>query len=223
MLLAIDSATRKIGIALYDGIEVRHEAVWHSRNYHTVELTPAIESALARIGIDVKDLEAIAVTIGPGSYTGLRIGVAVAKGLALSRRLPLIAIPTFHVLAIAQPVQEGFRLAVVLEAGRKRLSIGWYKAKNDVWVLAGEPDLLMPNEFSKKIRKPTIICGELDENTRKILSRKKKNAVLVSPAQSLRRPAFLAELAWERWQAGEVDDPDTIAPYYMQTDKKIPT
>ena len=222
MLLAIDSATRKIGIALYDGIEVRHEAVWHSRNYHTVELAPAIESALTQIGIGVKDLEAIAVTIGPGSYTGLRIGAAVAKGLALSLRLPLIAIPTFHVLAAAQPVQEDFRLAVVLEAGRKRLSIGWYKAKDGVWVLAGEPDLLMPAEFSKKIRKPTIICGELDEELRKILGRKRKNAVLVSPAQSLRRPAFLAELAWERWQAGEVDDPDTLAPYYMQTDKKIP-
>ena len=141
MLLAIDSATRKIGIALYDGIEVRHEAVWHSQNYHTVELAPAIESALTRVGIEVKDLEAIAVTIGPGSYTGLRIGTAVAKGLALSQRLPLIAISTFEVLAAAQPVQEGFRLAVVLEAGRKRLSIGWYKAKDGVWEQTGEPDL----------------------------------------------------------------------------------
>lgn len=222
MLLAIDCATRKIGIALYDGIEVLHEAVWHSRSHHTVELAPAIAAALERGGSRIEDIEVIAVTIGPGSYTGLRIGTAVAKGLALARRLPVVAVSTFDVLAVAQPVQEDLQLAVVVEAGRGRMAVGWFKAAADYWEPAGDPNLYTPEEFSKKIRKPTLICGELSGNVRKILGRKRKNAVLASPAESLRRPAFLAELAWKRWQNGEVDEAAEIAPYYLQTGGNIP-
>lgn len=222
MLLAIDAATRKTGIALYDGVEVIHEAVWHSRRFHTVELAPAIHTALQRSGFSIEKVEAVAITIGPGSYTGLRIGAAVAKGLALARKIPIIAVPTFDVLAVAQPVQDDLQLAVVLEAGRGRLAVGWYRAEQGVWQATGEADLLTPDAFSKKIRKPTLICGELDENLRKLLGRKRKNAVVASPAESLRRPAYLAEAAWERWKAGQTDDPADVAPYYLQTGENIP-
>ncbi len=223
MLLAIDTASRKIGIALYDGVEVLHEAIWASHSRHTVELTPAIAFALERGGNTVEDIEVIAVSIGPGSYTGLRIGAAVAKGLALAHRLPMIAIPTFDILAAAQPVQEDLQLAVVLEAGRGRLAVEWYKPKGDHWQSTQQAALLAPSEFNKKIRKPTLICGEMDEEVRRLLGRKRKNTILASPAHSLRRPSFLAELAWERWQTGDVDDPAEIAPFYLQTGENIPS
>jgi len=223
MLLAIDSASRKIGIALYDGVEVLHEAVWYSHGHHTTELTPAIEFALERGGYTVEDIQVIAVSIGPGSYTGLRIGAAVAKGMALAHRLPVIAIPTFDILAAAQPVQEDLQLVVVLEAGRGRLAVEWYKVKENHWQSTKKAALLTPSEFNKKIRKPTLICGEMDEEARRLLGRKWKTAIIASPAWSLRRPSFLAELAWERWQAGDVDDPAEIAPFYLQTGEKIPT
>jgi tRNA threonylcarbamoyladenosine biosynthesis protein TsaB len=222
MLLAIDSASRKIGIALYDGVEVLHEAIWHSHSHHTVELTPAIAFALEQRGNTIEDIQVIAISIGPGSYTGLRIGAAVAKGIALAQRLPLVGVPTFDIIAAAQPVQKDIQLAVVLEAGRGRLAIGWYKPKDDTWQSTNKSALFTPEKFNKRIRKPTLICGELSGEVRKLLGRKRKNAVLASPAQSLRRPSFLAELAWERWQAGEVDDPAEIAPFYLQTGENIP-
>lgn len=223
MLLAIDTASRKIGIALYDGVEVLHEAVWVSHSRHTVELAPALEFALERGGHSVEDVQVIAVSIGPGSFTGLRIGTAVAKGLALAHRLPMIAIPTFDILAVAQPVQESYLLAVVLEAGRGRLAVEWYKSEDDTWVSTNQAAVHTPEEFTKKIRKPTLICGEMDEEVRSLLGRKWKNAILASPAHSLRRPSFLAELAWERWQIGDVDDPAEIAPFYLQTGQSIPS
>jgi tRNA threonylcarbamoyladenosine biosynthesis protein TsaB len=222
MLLAIDCASRKIGIALYDGVEVLHEAVWDSLSRHTVELAPAIVTALERRGNKIEDIQAIAISIGPGSYTGLRIGAAVAKGIALAQHIPLIGVPTFDILAAAQPVIEDQQLAVVLEAGRGRLAVGWYEAGEKIWRPAGKSDLVTPEEFNRKIRKPTLICGEVSEELRKKLGRKRKNVTLASPAESLRRPSFLAELAWERWQAGDVDDPAEIAPYYLQTGENIP-
>jgi tRNA threonylcarbamoyladenosine biosynthesis protein TsaB len=222
MLLAIDCASRKIGIALYDGVEVLHEAVWYSLSRHTVELSPAIASALERRGNTIEDIQVVAVSIGPGSYTGLRIGAAVAKGIALAQYIPLVAVPTFDILAAAQPVVQDHQLAVVLEAGRGRLAVGWFKLEDETWQPTGKSDLVTLEEFNKKIRKPTLICGELSEELRKKLGRKRKNATLASPAESLRRPSFLAELAWERWQAGEVDDPAEVAPFYLQTGENIP-
>ena len=122
MLLAVDTATKRIGIALYDGVEVLHEAVWQSPFRHTVELTPAIEQALKSANLTIKNIKAVALTIGPGSYTGLRIGAAAAKGLAMARSIPLIAISTFDVMAFSLPTIEDHQLAVVLQAGRGRIS-----------------------------------------------------------------------------------------------------
>ena len=222
MLLAIDSATRKIGLALYDGCQVLHEAVWESRNHHSVELSPAIDQAMRRAGLTMDDLEVIGLAIGPGSYTGLRIGAAVAKGLALSQHIDLVGVPTFDILAHAQPLLPESKLAVVLEAGRGRLAIGWYTAGEEKWEADKKPDLLRPEEFAKKLRTPTLVCGELNAEAQKILSRKRKNVIMASPAQGLRRPSYLAEIAWERWQAGDVDDPSAIAPEYLQTGENIP-
>lgn len=222
MLLAIDTATRKIGIALYDGVQVLHEAVWQSPYRHTVELAPAIEDALTLSNTSVEDLEVVALTIGPGSYTGLRIGAAAAKGLAFSLNIDLVAVSTFDVLAAAIPPDPARQLAVVLEAGRSRLAVGWYEVEAGRWQPSNPAQLLTPEELSHAIRSRTLICGELDEDNRKLLGRKHKNVVLGSPAQNLRRPAFLAEIAWARWLAGDFDDPETLAPIYLQTGENIP-
>ena len=218
MLLAIDSATQKIGIALYDGAQVHNEAVWHSQNHHSVELAPAIKSAVEQAGLDFTDIEVVAVSLGPGSYTGLRIGMSVAKGIALAKNLPLIGVSTFDILAEAQTLETDKQLAVVLEAGRKRLSVGWYKVIDGAWKVFQDPDLLTPQELSQKIHTPTLICGEILTETQRVLTRKWKNVTLISPAFSLRRPSFLAEIAWKRWKAGDVDDPASLDPFYMQTD-----
>ena len=221
MLLALDTSTRTIGIALYDGIQVLSESVWNSKNYHTVELAPAVAETLSKSGVNIEDLQALVVALGPGSFTGLRIGLALAKGIALVRHLPLIGIPTLDVLAASQPLDD-LPLAAVLRAGRGRLAVGWYKAENSAWHSNGDIEILTPEELTQRIQSPTLVCGELEEEERRVLGRKRKNVTLASPAQSLRRPAFLAELGWRRWQQEDVDDPATLAPFYLHYNEPIP-
>ena len=220
-LLAIDSSTRALGIALYDGQQVRYELAWNSDNFHTVELAPAIEEGLERAQLKMRDIEAVGVTIGPGSYTGLRIGLALAKGLTLSGQRALITVPTLDVVAAAQPISDK-PLAAVLQAGRGRIAVGWYAAQDGHWVAQGEAQLSTAQDLLAAINKPTIICGEIYAEERKILARKHANAQLVSPARSNRRPAVLAELAWQRWQAGDVADPAGLGPVYTQSTENIP-
>ena len=87
MILAIDTATRWAGLALHDGTAVIAEHGWRCLNNHTIEMTPAIDDMLKQAGVEPADLSGIAVAIGPGSYTGLRVGLALAKGLALANGL----------------------------------------------------------------------------------------------------------------------------------------
>jgi len=221
MLLALDTSTRTIGVALYDGVQVLSESVWNSKDYHTVELAPAVAETLSKSGVAIEDLQALVVATGPGSFTGLRIGLALAKGIALVRHLPLIGIPTLDVLAAAQSLDDA-PLAAVLRAGRGRLAVGWYEANKNAWLPAGDIEILTPEELAQRIQSPTHVCGELDEEERRLLGRKRKNVILASPAQSLRRPAYLAELGWRRWQNEDVDDPATLAPFYLHYNDPIP-
>ncbi|HNB51378.1 MAG TPA: tRNA (adenosine(37)-N6)-threonylcarbamoyltransferase complex dimerization subunit type 1 TsaB [Anaerolineales bacterium] len=214
MLLALDTSTRRMGVALYNGTEVVHEMTWASNFHHTVELAPAIDLALSRAGIGPDGLTAIAIARGPGSFTSLRTGLALAKGMALARRLPLIGVPTLDFLAAGQPLQE-VPLAAVLESGRKRVAVGWYTATEDGWLETGPLELHTAQSLSDRLTEPTWVCGELNADLRTLLKRKRKIALLASPAQTQRRPGFLAELAWERWHAGQIDDPITLAPIYL--------
>jgi len=221
MLLAIDTSTRMVGLALYDGFQVLSETIWQSHDYHTVELAPAVADLLARCGIQAADLKVLAVALGPGSFTGLRIGLALVKGMALAGKLPLVGVPSLDILAAAQPVREG-HLAAVLRAGRGRLAVGWYHPVAGAWQPSRPLQVLTAPELSEHIQEPTLVCGELGEEEQRLLGRKRKNVTLASPAQSLRRPAWLAELGWKRWLAGRTDDPTSLAPIYLHYNEPIP-
>jgi tRNA threonylcarbamoyladenosine biosynthesis protein TsaB len=221
MLLAIDTSTRTVGIALYDGVQVVSEAIWASRDHHTVELAPAVAEMFGRASIRAADLAGLAVALGPGSFTGLRIGLALAKGLSLTHRLPLVGVPTLDFLAAAQPVRE-MPLAAVLRVGRGRLAVGWYQPDQEGWQGNGKIEVLTPAELNLSISRPTLICGELTADERRRLARKRKNVHLASPAQSARRPGFLAELGWRRLQAGQADAPESLSPIYLHHHDPIP-
>src|SRR5579859_1254317 len=119
MLLALDTATRFISIALHDGQAVAAEATWLAGAYHTVELAPQVALLLRRAGVEPGQLRGVAVAIGPGSYTGLRIGLGFAKGLSLANALRLVGVPTLDILMRAQPPRAERALAL-LQAGRGR-------------------------------------------------------------------------------------------------------
>jgi tRNA threonylcarbamoyladenosine biosynthesis protein TsaB len=77
-------------------------------------------------------------------------------------------------------------------------------------------------QLSRQIHEPTLVCGELSEEQQHALARKYKNVILTSPAHSVRRPSLLAELAWKRWQSGNIDDAATLSPTYLHIGVPIP-
>jgi tRNA threonylcarbamoyladenosine biosynthesis protein TsaB len=217
MLLAVDTSTAQLGLALYDGATVAAELTWTSRQRHTVELAPALSGLLSRTGLSMGDLSALGVAIGPGSFTSLRVGLAFVKGLSLARHLPIIGVHTLDAAAASVPVQE-VPLAAILQAGRGRIAVGWYHASETGWQAEGPAQTMNADELADAIHHPTLVVGELTAEDRQRLARKRKNILLASAAQSVRRPALLAELAWNRWQAGQTDEAASLAPIYLHVE-----
>ena len=216
MILAIDTATDWIGLALHDGATVLAEFGWRSRRTQTVELAPALAQLWSRTGVAPGDLSAIAVAIGPGSYTGLRVGLALAKGLALAHSLPLVGVPTLDIVAAAVCRLES-DLVAIAQAGRTRVWAGQYQwvAKRG-WERIGEPMLTNWEELTARLQLPVAFAGEIDAAAAKLIRRANRAAVIAPPAESVRRAATLAEIGWSRWKRKQTDAAESLAPLYLR-------
>lgn len=205
MLLALDTATQALAIALHDGHQVLVEQVWTGTRYQTEHLAPEVALSLRRMGLTARSLTAVAVASGPGSYTGLRVGMALAKGIALAHNLPLAGVPTLDILAYAQPAGD-YALLAVIQAGRARLAALWYKWAATGWVAQGRPESLDWAEVVSRIAGATRVCGDIDRDRRALLSAQ-PGVHVAPPALCVRRPAILAELGWQRLKAEPRADP----------------
>lgn len=241
MLLAVDTSTLQIGLALYDGAQVMAESLWTSTARHTVELAPAVADMLTHTGVKMGQLKALGVAIGPGSFTSLRVGLSFIKGLAFALTLPTIGVNTLDIVAASQPAADNLPLICSLPAGRGRLAVCWYTLTPGTshlissrgsggthasgWQAQGSPSIMTAEVLSWAITQDSVVCGDLNAAERQTL---KMNAHirLVSPALSTRRPAILAELAYTRWhncsQPGTVDDVSSLAPLYLHFSEPIP-
>jgi tRNA threonylcarbamoyladenosine biosynthesis protein TsaB len=222
MLLAIDTSTSWISLALFDGTFIHDELTWESQHHHTVELSPAVKQIFRQTGTTPKMLTGIAVATGPGSFTSLRIGLSLAKGFALALNLPIVGVPSLDIIAASQPVEE-LPMIAVLHAGRKRLAFVPYKAVGRRWEAQAEPAVIDPKDLVKTITEPTLVCGELSEEDRSIIGRRWKNAIIASPAHSLRRAGFLAEIGWNKLMQNQADDPRYLTPIYLSTTNPLPS
>lgn len=230
MLLAIDTATQNLSLALHDGDALRAEQTWFSPNLHTVQLAPAARLMLERADLGMDALTALAVSTGPGSYTGLRIGVALAKGIAAARSLPLVGVPTLDILAAAQPHFQGGMIAIA-QAGRGRIIAGTYQWRKGRWKGRGEPQLMDWATLIASIDGAALLTGEIDEQGRAAIAAAHEVPITLAPAvHRLRRAGYLAEEAWSRLREAsegegkgyEAYPAANVTPLYVKT-KDIPS
>ena len=218
MLLAIDTATRMASIALYDqdGGRVLGEETWNCSDHHTVEMMPRLVRMIEQQGVAPSALSGVVVSLGPGSFTGLRAGLGVAKGLVLAHRLPLVGIPTLEV--VARPhTHQPLPIWAVCQAGRGRICAAHYVRRRARWLQQGEYYLTTWEELCAEVERPAFLCGEIDARDADLIREQLGPDVMIAtPAASVRRAAYLAEIGWERLSLGDSDDPATLTPIYLQ-------
>jgi tRNA threonylcarbamoyladenosine biosynthesis protein TsaB len=212
LLLAIDTCTSQTSIALRNEERILGEHTWRNDRQHTSATAERIRQMLAQHGATGADVKVVAAALGPGSFTGVRVGLAIAKGMAAANGAALIGVSAFDILAAAQmPRMSPFALPIlaVVEAGRERVAVQRYVWEDGAEHKVGGWSLMAAAEFAKGIQETTWVCGDLPQSAY-------ANAhVRCAPAPlNVRRAAHLAEIAYARWKRGDVDNPATLMPIY---------
>jgi tRNA threonylcarbamoyladenosine biosynthesis protein TsaB len=214
MLLAIDTSTIQTGLACYDEHGLLGECVWRSGRDHSAQLLPQLTMLLRHLGRARDSLSAVAVALGPGSWSGLRVGMSTAKGLALAQNLPIIGVGTLDMLAY-QHRRPGATTIPLIRLGRERFATGATGGQGGAR-RAIEPRNATLAEVCAETTSRALFCGDVDPDVQAALREKLgERAQFPSPAANLRRPGYLAELAWLRLQAGAVDSVATLEPIYL--------
>jgi len=216
MELAIDTSTDTASLALVQDDQVVTELTWHCHQNHTVELLPQLARLLNQTGLSLQSTRCIIVAKGPGSFTGLRVGVSVAKGLAFSLGIPIVGIGTLEVEAY-QHAGTGLPVCPILDAGRGEIAAAIYQKKGKGWRQLAAEHITTVEALCSRITTKTIFCGEFVPSiASKLREKLKQKVVMPSPAAGLRRAGFLAELGQQRLQAGSCDNSATLQPVYLR-------
>src|SRR5689334_16456921 len=209
LLLALDTSTSTASLALFDGFQVLSETTWLAGREHSTRLLIEAQVALERVGRAPEQLTGLVVARGPGSFTGVRVALSVAKGIAGGFGLPAWGVSSLDVLALAaQPTEVPVR--AVLEAGRGRYATALYEKG----VCVEDPRLTTIEQFGAVLTEETVVIGELRDEARTTL--KSMGHVRLAPrAASARRAGFLAELGWHMAQRNEPGDARLLDAIYV--------
>ena len=210
MELSIDTASEMASLALSEDGRLLAEITWRCRRNHTVELLPTIDKLLAHAASGKEDLAAVFVCAGPGMYTGLRVGISVAKGFARALELPLLGVGRLELEAYPHAAFPG-DIVAVHRAGRGELA--WAAYHGDPWREVSPPRLSKPAELVERLREGTLVVGEIDETLAALLP---DHAVIAPASASIRRAATLAELGFARLSAGARDEAALLRPIYVR-------
>lgn len=222
MLLAIDTATQMLSIALHNGDALIAEITLRVDRQHSALLAPLIDRIMAQTSLRNEDLTALAVSVGPGSYTGVRIGVALAKGMAAPRDLPLIPVTTLETVVAEQARHhDDLPLIATVTAGRERVIWAEYCFEDDDWVERRAPQISNWGAILSHYEWPIRVSGEVSAAGLHTVYQAQKNGAVIelAPAsERLRRAGFLAEIAWRRLRAGDKGSfpARQVAPVYLR-------
>jgi tRNA threonylcarbamoyladenosine biosynthesis protein TsaB len=221
MLLAIETATTEVGVAIADASGVLAAVSVRTGRHHAEALHPAIEQVATLAGVTLGDLDAIAVDVGPGLFTGIRVGVAAAKGLAMALGVGIVASTSLEILAAAVRSAGGVPLPVVdLRRGEVAWAMPADGGSTSLGPEHGAPACLadrLAEALSVGGPRPFVLAGDgARRYAGELLARAGQAAVLGGVELAVPPVASLAVRALGELAAGRVVDPMWVEPVYLR-------
>lgn len=216
IILTIQTAIPAGSLALSDGERLLAEINLDIRKNPTEWLLTAVDDLLAKTELQRSDLDAIGVVRGPGSFTGLRVGLASAKGLALATGVPLLAVSSLQTLAMQAPFSR-LPICVMIDARKKEVYAAFYSWESGRLQAVSEERVLNPDTLLEEIDKDTLFVGNGASVYRTLIVRQLGARAHFLPSMlNLPRAGASALLAIEEWESGRHLSPDELAPTYLR-------
>ncbi len=214
-LLTIDTSTTTCSVALTSGERLVSEALINLGKTHASQLLRMADAALGEAGLAIKDLDGIGVSLGPGSFTGLRVGLAIVKGLSLAAEKPVYGFSSLAMLAMNLPWAE-HPVCPMFDAKKKEVYTALYSCR-DLPLPLIDDCVVSPDAFLETLDGVTIFVGEGALAYReKIVARLGEKALFAPPFSHLPRASAGAHMAREACMRGEALSPAALVPRYLR-------
>ena len=215
-VIAIETATMVGSIAIVDAARVISEITLNARATHSERLMAAIDRLLGDSGLAIDDMDGVAVSIGPGSFTGLRIGLSAAKGLSYASGKPLIGIPTLDALALNMTFSS-YLICPIQDARKGEVYTALYRPGDNSPEKMTDDMAVDPSALAGMITQKTVFLGDGVNRYRELLMKQLGELYNEAPIPlQLPRASNVAMLALKRLEKGDTDDPFTMIPRYIR-------
>lgn len=213
LILSIESSTKVCSVAIHEHGVLVGILELHQENVHSQKLMMLVKDLLDRTSLRASELQAVAVSSGPGSYTGLRIGVSIAKGLAFAQEIPLIAVDTLEAMAHQVKVfaRDSDVIIPMIDARRMEVYVAVYDADlRNLEPLA--PRIIESNPFLEYLEKRKVFfLGDGVEKLKAILDH--PNSVFL---EKLNSASSVGELAYSNYKENQIEDIAYFEPNYLK-------
>lgn len=215
-ILAVDTATKSCSVAITEEKIVLEELTTDNGQTHSRHLLEMIHAVMQSTGLAMSSLDGFAVTRGPGSFTGLRIGISSIKGLALAVNKPVMGISSLEALA-QQSEPEAERICAIIDARKGEVYAAFYQVTPEGLNPENDEVALPPHELLMDISEPCVFVGSGAMIYRDVITEKLgDHACFAQPAQHIIRASTVALLALKRFENGEVGEIAEWVPHYIR-------
>lgn len=216
-VLAIDTSSNVASVALMDEQKLICEYTINHKKTHSQKLMPIIKELVESCEIDVSDIDLFGVSVGPGSFTGLRIGTATAKALAHSWNKPIIGINTLYALAYGAPYFDGI-ICPIIDAKNNQVYTGKFCWKNNLLEQIGEYCAVNINKLIEEFEDTKVLfLGDGVLVHKEYISGILGSSAFFAPTFcNMQRASTCAELTMLKYKQGSIDDYMTISPFYLK-------
>ena len=218
MLLAFETSAKAASVALFQNCKLLGESYQNTGLTHSQTLLTMTENLLQNCGATVNDLTSIAVAAGPGSFTGIRIGVAAAKGLAWGKELPCFGVSTLEAMALGLGVHNGYILST-MDARRAQVYTALFFAENGVISRVFEDSAITLAELKERIEnleKPIFLVGDGSLLTYNTLQAEVPALILPPEHKMHQRAVGVGLAAMAAIARGDTGDAESLSPNYLR-------
>jgi tRNA threonylcarbamoyladenosine biosynthesis protein TsaB len=215
-ILAVDTATKSCSVALIDEDSLLAESTTVSGQTHTRHLLNVIDAVMGQAGVTISQVDGLAVSIGPGSFTGLRIGITSIKGLAFSLNKPVVGVSSLAALASQCKPDHGL-ICPVIDARKQEVYFSRYRRHRGELTQEVQEQVASPAAAVRGIREPCVFIGngaKLYQDL--ILTELGDLAHFVAPKQHTIQASALARLSLPRFKRRETDNVHLLVPHYIR-------
>jgi tRNA threonylcarbamoyladenosine biosynthesis protein TsaB len=216
-ILALETATLSGSVALLDDREgLIGESRVNIKIAHSERLMGSVNWLLNASRVSIHDIDSFAVSIGPGSFTGLRIGLSTAKGFCFATQKPIVPVPTLDALARTLPFCS-YLICPMLHARKNEVYTGLYKQEGALLKKIIPETAVKPCDFLKEIKEPAVFLGDGAKSNEKLIRDSLQDKAVFGPPSKMSPSAStVAEIALEIIKTGIHTDPVILTPFYIR-------